>query len=222
MKIEVNLEKRYAYLIIGLLILVFGFFVVNALTPGVAPNPGHIIDNVAPPSECADGQVLQFTDSVNGWGCVDMAEDGVWTQSGSNIYYNEGNVGIGTTSPASKLEVAGIIHSTSGGIKFPDNTVQTTAGYFKAGSYVGNGVDNREITGVGFQPDYVMVGTTNTYEPMHRHKAMPASTSQGISQQGYYTDAIKTFTTDGFTVGIRDTVNLNGRTYWYIAQRGSQ
>ena len=30
MKIEVNLEKRYAYLIIGLLILVFGFFVVNA------------------------------------------------------------------------------------------------------------------------------------------------------------------------------------------------
>jgi len=42
------------------------------------------------------------------------------------IDYN-GKVGIGTTSLTSNLTVAGTIESTSGGIKFPDGSVQNTA-----------------------------------------------------------------------------------------------
>ena len=38
-----------------------------------------------------------------------------------------GYVGIGTTFPGSRLTVAGTIQTTSGGVKFPDNTVQSTA-----------------------------------------------------------------------------------------------
>ncbi len=41
--------------------------------------------------------------------------------------YFSNNVGIGIASPASKLGVAGVIESLSGGFKFPDGTIQTTA-----------------------------------------------------------------------------------------------
>lgn len=38
-----------------------------------------------------------------------------------------GNVGIGTSAPASTLTVAGIVQSTTGGFEFPNGTIQTTA-----------------------------------------------------------------------------------------------
>ncbi|TSA45922.1 hypothetical protein D4R51_01050, partial [bacterium] len=47
-----------------------------------------------------------------------------------------GNVGIATTTPAYPLTVAGTIFSSTGGFRFPDNTVQTTA--FAGGTQVTN------------------------------------------------------------------------------------
>src|SRR5687767_9727335 len=38
-----------------------------------------------------------------------------------------GKVGVGTGTPTSKFTVAGTIESTTGGFKFPDGTVQTSA-----------------------------------------------------------------------------------------------
>ncbi|MCP3889209.1 MAG: hypothetical protein GY702_10100 [Desulfobulbaceae bacterium] len=52
---------------------------------------------------------------------------GNWQKIGNDIHFTDGNVGIGTSTPQSALEVDGIVHSTSGGVKFPDDTVQTTA-----------------------------------------------------------------------------------------------
>ena len=40
---------------------------------------------------------------------------GYWTQNGSIIYYNSGNVGINTSTPQYKLDVGGDIRTTSEG-----------------------------------------------------------------------------------------------------------
>ena len=53
-----------------------------------------------------------------------------------------GLIGIGTPTPSSKLTVVGTIESLDGGIKFPDGTVQTTAGLsslFRDATLIGNG-----------------------------------------------------------------------------------
>ena len=45
----------------------------------------------------------------------------------TTVFKSSGNVGIGDTAPAYKLTVDGVIHSKTGGYRFPDGTVQTTA-----------------------------------------------------------------------------------------------
>ena len=104
----INIKKRYACVIIFLMVLGIGIFVVNALAPGVAPDPGHLITQVAPPAGCGSGQVLKWGGSS--WSCVALPSGGssVWSQTGTKIYYNSGNVGIGTTAPQSDLHVAGL------------------------------------------------------------------------------------------------------------------
>ncbi len=80
-----------------------------------------------------DGSAVQCTQDAPGGSSL-------WTQSASDIYYNIGNVGIGTTSPTQKLHVvgnanitgalsvgAGTVKINDSGVVFPDGTFQTTA-----------------------------------------------------------------------------------------------
>jgi hypothetical protein len=59
------------------------------------------------------------------------------SQAGNAISYSLGNVLIGTTTGTSKLTVNGTIESLTGGIKFPDDTVQATAAVTTPSSVVG-------------------------------------------------------------------------------------
>jgi len=56
--------------------------------------------------DCNDGQVPTWDNTAKIWECADSS--GVWTKKvDSKVYYNGGNVGIGTNDPGYTLEVNG-------------------------------------------------------------------------------------------------------------------
>lgn len=88
------------------------------------------------------------------------------------------------------------------------------------GSYTGDGTSNRSITGVGFQPVFVLVKGNNNSQIVFRHAGMTGTTSQPFIDLGNYSNGIQAFETDGFQVGANDVSNA-AATYYYVAIKDS-
>lgn len=87
------------------------------------------------------------------------------------------------------------------------------------GTYTGNGSNNRQITGVGFKPDLVLIKRDNdTQAVVMRTSMMNSNISTALTlATASMTDAIIGLTSDGFTLGTNAAVNTTGGTYHWQA-----
>ena len=117
-----------------------------------------------------------------------------------------GNLGVGTTTPSSKLSVTGTIESASGGFKFPDGTVQTTAagGDLPSGAVMAFYLDTC--------PDGWIIANGNNNTPDLRGMFI-----RGAGTNGNYTTANGTYYTAAY--GTEQTDQIQG--HWHITTDSS-
>lgn len=92
--------------------------------------------------------------------------------------------------------------------------------YFTLGSYVGNGADNRNITGVGFEPELVFtreLGGSNYMD--YKPESTGYNVDRSVFGDGWVgaPNYIQALQTDGFQVGTNNELNGNGTNYTYFA-----
>ena len=92
------------------------------------------------------------------------------------------------------------------------------AGVIAVGTYTGDATDNRAITGVGFQPNIVIVKNGSAANAaVLRTSDFVGDSSAVFSGTAPVANQIQSFDADGFTVGTAANVNQNGSTFWWIA-----
>ena len=88
--------------------------------------------------------------------------------------------------------------------------------HFNTVLYTGNATDDRSITGVGFQPDFVWIKSRSDADFNYVQDSVRGAQKQLItadnSAETSYTNGVKSFTSDGFTLGTSNWSNENNQT----------
>ena len=98
--------------------------------------------------------------------------------------------------------------------------LQEGANDLKCFSYIGNGVDNRALSGVGFTPDMVLLASAGAFTVKATTTDLLAAGSFStpfVDNGGFELDMIQAFEADGLQIGANAAVNTAGTTYHGIA-----
>ena len=92
-----------------------------------------------------------------------------------------------------------------------------------AASYVGNDVDGRQVSGIGFAPAWVVVRADAARQTVHRPASIPAvaDSTLYLDVGDAVTDRVQALLANGFAVGSHREVNNSGDTYHYFALAGA-
>ena len=95
---------------------------------------------------------------------------------------------------------------------------------YAQGTYTGNGVDDRSITGVGFQPSLVLIAgdsATAGTNPVWKSSDMAGDAATTNSGSTLGTNIIKALQADGFQVGTAQSSNVDTVVYYFVAFRNA-
>ncbi len=96
-------------------------------------------------------------------------------------------------------------------------TIDDPTIYFNTKLYTGNSTTDTGITGVGFQPDWLWVKSRGAAESNFLNDSVRGAgknlKSESSGAEGTQTQDIKSFDSDGFTLGSNDGVNDSGFNY---------
>ncbi len=94
-----------------------------------------------------------------------------------------------------------------------------TGMYVRSGSYIGDGLDNRNITAVGFQPSIVIVkGQDVSQAAVIKTSTMAGDTTKDmVGGTALFADRIQSLNSNGFQIGTNADVNTSAKTYHWIA-----
>lgn len=91
--------------------------------------------------------------------------------------------------------------------------VNKSTTYFNTVLYTGNATDDRTVTGVGFQPDWLWIKNRADTEQHRLQDAVRGATknlkSSGTGAEETTSTNVKSFDSDGFTLGTDNAVNGN-------------
>jgi len=199
-----------------------------------------VVVSLPQPAHAQAGQMLMSTGSYTGDGTDDRAITGVGFQP--DVVFIKGDllqIGVFRTSTMgdgySKATGAtalftdriksfgsdGFTIGTDVDVNKADTTYywaafKAAAGEMKVSSYAGDGNDDRSISGVGFQPDFVIVMSASGNAPVFRFSNVAGDVSYAFAG-GNNSNCIQALEADGFQVGTDNKVNNNGTDYHYIA-----
>ncbi|MDO8661655.1 MAG: Ig-like domain-containing protein, partial [Candidatus Omnitrophota bacterium] len=88
---------------------------------------------------------------------------------------------------------------------------------FQVGSYAGNALDNRSITGLGFQPDLVVIKASTANGGVWRTSNHTGDSSSLFGSVAETSNIIQALEPDGFQIGYGGYVNTDQAIYWWFA-----
>ena len=131
---------------------------------------------------------------------------------------NSANVTFDPTATTVKFHANQALNAS--GEEYIGYAFHSVSGFSKIGTYTGNGGSN-SITGLGFQPDWVLIKETTAAESWRIFDSVRGATERLFPDtsgaESTATDSLTSFDSDGFSLGSSAGVNQSGQTYIYMA-----